>query len=545
MKNSLKALFILLIGISSFQGQGQTVLEKGTVSFVSSRNVYVKFSSTENINIGDTLFIGQKGGLSPALVVGNKSSTSTVCSPLPDNKMKVSDEVFAKTTGKKETQKPEEKTAGEPPSPPADMEKVIAAEKVNPVITPEEDEGELVFKQKVRGRISAASYSNFSDYQNTHRMRYAFSFRGDNLKNSKFSTDTYITFRHTLNEWEKVQENLGYALKVYALSVKYDFNPTSSLTFGRRINPKISSLGAIDGLQYEKGWGNFIVGAIAGSRPDYSEYGMNTSLLQAGAYVGFGSKAHERHHQSTLGVVEQRNKLAVDRRFVYFQHSDELLENLNLFGSMEMDLYQLVNSEASMQPSLTNLFASLRYRFSRNWNLSLSYDNRKNIIYYESYKTYLDQLIDQETRQGLRLGMNMRPAKWLSCGLTGSWRFQKSKANDAKNLNSYLNFNRIPLLKASATLTANYLQSGYLNGTTFGLRLMKDVFKGKLNLELSYRRVDYTFPFYGYSTNQNIVGGSLTWSIFKKLGFYVFVENTFDSQGNDYLLVNTKLMQRF
>ena len=35
----------------------QTELEKGTVSYVSSQNVYVKFSSTRGINIGDTLFI--------------------------------------------------------------------------------------------------------------------------------------------------------------------------------------------------------------------------------------------------------------------------------------------------------------------------------------------------------------------------------------------------------------------------------------------------------------------------------------------------------
>lgn len=530
-----------VIGVLLFWGPvellAQTPGETGAVSYVTAQHVYVKFSSTKGIAVGDTLFLKKGNGLAPALVVANKSSISCVCTPLAGVSVQLKDAIAAK---------PATDAGLTPPSKPKPQKPAVSAPAVKPEPETRRPAPALATpKQHLRARLSAASYSNISDQGQTTRMRYAFVFNGDHLNDSKFSTDAYVTFRHTLGDWATVQNNLNNALKVYALSATYHFTETTTLTAGRAINPKITNLGAVDGLQIETGFGHFYTGVLAGTRPNLFDYSFDADLLQAGAYVGFGSKAHERHHQSTLGVVEQRNKSAVDRRFVYFQHSDELLKNLSLFGSMEMDLYQVINSESSMQPSLTNLFASLRYRFSHSWNISLSYDNRKNIIYYESYKTYLDQLIDQETRQGLHLGMNLRPAKWLSCGLTGSWRFQKSKANDAKNLNSYLNFNHVPLLKASATLTANYLQSGYLNGTTFGLRVMKDVFNGKLNLELSYRRVDYTFPFYGYSTNQNIVGGSLAWNILKKLGFYVFVENTFDSQGNNYLLVNTKLMQRF
>ncbi len=75
--------------------------------------------------------------------------------------------------------------------------------------------------------------------------------------------------------------------------------------------------------------------------------------------------------------------------------------------------------------------------------------------------------------------------------------------------------------------------------------MTKDVFKGKVNAEVYYRRVDYDFPLYGYATSQNVAGGSLSWQILKKLSAYVFFEKTYDSQNNDYLLVNTRLMQRF
>ena len=130
------------------------------------------------------------------------------------------------------------------------------------------------FKEKIKGRVSVASYSNFSDYQNWHRMRYGVSFRGYNLNDSRFSVESYTTFRHRLND----TINIADALKVYALSVKYDFDKNSSITLGRKINPKFSSIGAIDGLQFEKGLGKISLGLIAGTRPDIRDYSFNPNL---------------------------------------------------------------------------------------------------------------------------------------------------------------------------------------------------------------------------------------------------------------------------
>jgi len=175
----------------------------------------------------------------------------------------------------------------------------------------------------------------------------------------------------------------------------------------------------------------------------------------------------------------------------------------------------------------------------------MSYDNRKNIIYYESYKSYIDQLIDDETRQGLRFGLNVRPWKLISLGANASWRFQKSSANDSKNLNAYLNLNRIPFLNTSVSLSANFLQTGYLNSTMYGARLMKDFFKGRASAELYYRWLTYDYQAYDFSTSQQVVGGSLSFQIIKGLSVYFFTEQTFDNQNNNYTLINSKIMQRF
>ena len=74
----------------------QVVLEKGAVSYVSTQNVYVKFSSTEGINIGDTLYLKNGEDLLPALRVTNKSSVSCVCSRIAGGDIRVSAEIVAK-----------------------------------------------------------------------------------------------------------------------------------------------------------------------------------------------------------------------------------------------------------------------------------------------------------------------------------------------------------------------------------------------------------------------------------------------------------------
>ncbi len=503
---------------------------------MSSRNVYVKFTSTGDIEQGDTLFIRDNDKVVPALIVQSKSSTSVVCTPLEGVRVEVKTNVLARKTLASEDNNEQ---LAEPFPPGEEMEPAV---EVKPSFQEEEEVEEPQFKQKIKGRISVGSYSTTSDYGDNHRMRYAFSFRGNNLNNSRFSVDNYITFRHTINEWSDVQENIFNALKVYSLAGKYDFD-NSTITLGRSINYKISSMGAIDGLQYEHRFGQLVVGAIAGTRPDYSDYSFNADLLQAGAFVSL--QARENRGYSTLAFVEQHNGGAIDRRFAYFQHSSSPTEKLNLFGSFEIDAYQKVNGEVSNKPRLTNLYFSARYRFSRKFSLRASYDNRNNIIYYESYKNFIDQLIENETRQGLRLGITVRPVRLISLGLNGSWRFQKSDMNLSKNLNGYVNFSRIPVLKVRLTLRANLLETNYLKSQRFGARLSRDIIRGKLSGDVHYDYVQYTYTVGDYTFRQNIAGASLNIRLMKKLSLYFYYEGTIDDQKRKLNRLNGKIIQRF
>lgn len=530
---------------------------QGTVSYVSSRNVYVKFENTEEIQIQDTLYIKKEDMQEAVLIVTNKSSTSCVCSRLGTEVFKPSDVVFAFVPVRLETKKqsvPANQAvpiANQPalqgrtfpsaddPSPSAGDTAKVAL----PVVRPRKP----VKKSRLRGRLSAASYSYLSDVSNTHRFQYTYTLNGAQLGHSKrWSVDQYIAFRHTLDQWERVQAHPTDALKVYAFAIKYDFSRLSNLAIGRKINPRISSVGVIDGLQAEKGLTPVLfLGAIAGWRPDVTDYSINVGLPQFGIYLGHVSKDPKKQQQTTLGFLEQRNHAYTDRRFLYFQHSNDLLKNLNLFCSFEADLYENVNGAVRNDPRLTNLLVSLRYKLSKNWNFSTAYDARRNVIYYETYRNFIDRLIENQTRQGLRLNINCRLNKNWNWGANANWRFQESGNNASENFNTFLTVNQIRGLGISATLSANMLKTSYLNSNIAGVNLNKSFLHGKINGELNYRYTDIHYSNSESQTQQHLVGANLGLSLNRHLFFYIYYEGTKGQPSFTSQRINGKVMHRF
>ena len=90
------SLFLFLYLMSALSAQDVKDFKEGSVSFISSQNVYIKFASTENISIGDTLFSKEGSELVPAMVVTNLSSISCVCTSLISKEWKVGEQVVSK-----------------------------------------------------------------------------------------------------------------------------------------------------------------------------------------------------------------------------------------------------------------------------------------------------------------------------------------------------------------------------------------------------------------------------------------------------------------
>lgn len=511
--------FLFLITYFPLAGLAQQQAIDGSVTFKSSKNVYVRFNSTENISTGDTLFYDMAGTRKPALIVTQKSSTSCVCTSLTSENIAVGQRIFFF-----------------PKSPPIQeikSDNVVMPETLPLIVTPDSIKNDSltrkVRKQMVNGRLTFSTNAsiNSDNNSNFHRIRTAFSLNIQNIRNSSFSTQTYITYRH---RYGIDQSTTGFYddFKVFTLAVQYAPGDKFNLWVGRKMNNNMANMGAIDGIQSEYKLNKFIIGAFAGTRPDFTDFTFNPSLNQFGAYVVRVDKTNSGMAQTSLAFAEQQNDFKTDRRFVYFQHNNSLIKNLNLFLSSELDLYKKINGNISNKPNITSVYLSLRYRLRKNLSISTSYDNRRNIIYYESYQTFIDQLVAQETRQGFRLQMNYSPFKSISINASTFYRYQGDNPIPTKNYVGNINFNNIPGLKMNLAVNANLLESYYFKGTIIGGRVSDDFLKGKINAELNYRNVNYTFFNSETSLKQHIAGFNLNFNLLKKTSLILSYEGTFE-----------------
>ncbi len=528
-------IFILIINGLVLRGQTSKEPEGGTISFITSQNVYVKFNTTRNITIGDTLFMQQDGIVVPVLVVKNLSSSSCVCIPISTLALKLSDQVFTN----KKTVEPEvkENIAAETIPPPPDQKKDTLSKEGTP---------QKKLQQAIDGRFSVSSYLNFSNTPagNSQRMRYTFSLNARNIARTKLSGECYISFSHRSGHWQDIQDNIFNGLKIYNFAFVYDFNESTSLWLGRKINPKLSSLGANDGLQFEKRFRSISIGAVAGFRPDYQDYSFNADLFQFGVYVGHDYKNANGNMQTTLAFIDQTNAGNTDRRFVYLQHSNSLIKKIYFMGSVEFDLYQKVNDQKSNIFNLSNAYLMLRYRIIKQLSVSVTYSSRNNVIYYETYKDIVERLMETTSLQGFMLQINSNPIKNLSVGVKAGYRSRKQDPRPSKNIDGYITYSNIPVLKISATVSATFLESSYNSGKIYSAGISRDIVRGKLSGGLSYRYVDYSFYNNETSIVQNMAEAYLTWNIYKKLFLSVNYEGTFEKT-NTFNHVYINLTQRF
>lgn len=513
----------------------------GQVSYTTSQNIYVRFISTSGIEAGDTLFQMQNGNVLPVLEVKHLSSTSCVTTLIGKSEIEIGTEVFALKEKKKskpviETPVVEERPPDiVMPAPVKDEEEEV-----------EKEAGRSRKTESLTGRFSVATYSNFygEPDRNKQRMRYTLSMNANQIGNTKLSAETYISFRHTINEWQEVKDNFGRAFKVYNLALHYKPNDQLSVWAGRKINYNMANVGAIDGLQAEKRWNKIFTGAFAGSRPDHQDYGFNFDLLQFGLYTGYKSDTKNGSIQSTLAVAEQRNGAMTDRRFAYFQHVNSSIKRIYIFTSFEFDLYTLEDGEPKSTFDVTGLYASIRYKPFDKLSLFGSYDARKNIIYYETYKNFLDQLLEDETRQGFRFNFNYRPLKRITIGSSAGYRFQKGDPASSKNVYSYLTIAKIPKVDLSATLSVIWMQSAYLDGLIYGVRASRSFVKGKLYAEAQYRKVEYNYRYTEFPLVHSIAGANLSWRFSRKFSLSVNYEGEIRDK-EIFHSVYTNIVQRF
>ncbi|MEZ4910824.1 MAG: hypothetical protein R2774_08170 [Saprospiraceae bacterium] len=491
----------------------------GNISYISSSHVYAKFQNTSAIEIGDTLSVLVDGKWARSLLVVQKSTTSCVTIKLIGKPIFVGSQVQYQPIQMTETINIVDGI-------PTNID-TIAPNAAILMDTFQQENNLKSKKQSTSGRITLSTNASLNpgSEENYQRIRAAFSLTTKHIHATPVSFSTYVTYRHRFGI-DQVETQFNDDFKVLNLSLQYAPSDKYSICLGRKINTYVTNIGSIDGLQGELELGKNIIGAFIGTRPDFADFTFNPKLPQLGIYIARNHSKKNSATYTTIAIAEQQNDFKTDRRFIYFQHSNALINNVNFFLSSEFDLFKNVHGEQSQKPIFTSLYTSIRIRARKNLSFSGSYDNRRNIIYYESYQNYIDQLLAQETRQGFRVQMTYSPIRKISFNASTFYRFQGSYSNPTKNYIAYLNFNQILRRSTSVSINYNLLQSYYFEGTILGGRINDNFFKGKLNSELNYRKINYTFYNGATQLTQNIYGCNISYKIAKLTSILLSYELT-------------------
>jgi len=508
----MKKLIIILLVLFAAVTYGQKEKLTGEISFISSQNIYVKFADTEGIEQGDTLFIASKDVVVPALIVRFKSSTSIAASKIAEIEMFVGDKIIA-------------------------FRRIVESKEeeiIEPSLTPEQvyakNNYKRIEKKPYYGKISVGSYtfgSNLPGDVATQRWRYRLSFSTSEFFTKKLVFDSYINFSYKTKDWGRVSNNISEALKVYSLNLEYKLNERVVISAGRKINRKVSNLGAYDGVDVEYNTGNNYIGAILGSRPNFGDYGYNAKLFQYGLYISRDDSLGIGPMKNSLSIFNQTNNFNTDRRFLYFQHTNYFINKLYFFLSTEIDLYQREKGVEKSSFNLTGFYTSIRYSFNPV-SISLSYDARNNVIYYETYKSFADSLLDYELRQGLRGRITYRFLKYMTAGVNAGYRTRGGDIEPSKNYGGFLSHSRLPFVNISASINVNMLNTSYLDGNISAVRLSKDISFMNINLTLGYRLVNYTYKTTDYQLKQNIFTIELSSRVFNDIYALASYEGIFE-----------------
>lgn len=517
MKNKFFVLVIIIFSTFSTYSQIKT---EGKITYISSQNIYVQFDVKLKISEGDTLFLESNNKLEPALIVKFISSKSIAGEKITNKEMQVGTILIY-------------------------FEKKIEnsiSEARDTLITKEVQKNEIIQQEfrkreikKLNGRVTLQSMNDFSNIDNSNdiiRYRNSFSIQYDDVKENSFSARTYFILNYKSNDESVLNKYFGKTIKVYDLRFDYYFNNDNQLTIGRFIENNMSGLGVTDGVSFKKSFINNKVGVIIGSRPHLTDFGFNSKLFQAGIFYSRIDSFDNKSIENSISIFNQTNSFKTDRRFIYFQHQNYLIMNTMIFLSLESDFYSKLNGKEKNDFSLTGLFFRVSNRSIKQLNMSLSFDSRRNVYLFETYKTFIDSIFSNELRQGLRFNANYRITNNFSLSYNTSYRYRKGDKNPSLSNVVGLAYYNIPIVTVDLISSYTKLKTNFNSGEQISITLQKDIFEGLVNSSISFRNSKYTFNYINRSLTQNQFLIDLNYLFLSAINMNFSYEGTFENKNS-------------
>ncbi|HET6348962.1 MAG TPA: hypothetical protein VFH88_07760 [Candidatus Krumholzibacteria bacterium] len=344
---------------------------------------------------------------------------------------------------------------------------------------------------------------------------------GSRVAGSAFDLQVDMRARHTVQTVADGREFNDGQTRVYRLNTRWRSTTDHyHLTLGRQFSSALASISTFDGAEFSREDVHWSLGAFGGTQPAPIDYGFSTDIAEYGAYLRLRTEpgAGTRYEWVTAAIGSYQNGhinreyVALLGRIMSQRFSLMLQQDVDVNRGWKRDM-----GESAV--TLTNTFASARYRVTRAVDVDAGYDNRRNIRLYRNFVSPETQF-DDTYRQGVWGGVNVGFARRYRVGF--STRTSMGGASgDANSYTATAAINRITRaafdLRLRSTRYTNETTDGWMHtataGYSFNARWMMDVYGGVRNEHSKlFATADSNTKWVG--TDMDIdLGNSLYWNL--------------------------------
>ncbi|QOJ28577.1 MAG: hypothetical protein HRU80_06680 [Ignavibacteriales bacterium] len=491
---------------------------QGKVTYVTSQNIYTEFSNTEGISAGDTLFSRNGSIYTPAVIVQFISTRSVAGPSLSGSRITAGDLLFAKvlvdvvadtTTAEPDTTVKTEQEAG-----------VI---KTKPPV-----QDVKITRSVLKGRAAVQSSTtlvNTGTADDQQRWRYTLSLTSQDAYIQGLTLGTHLNYAYSVKEWQRISNAPLNRLIPYDLYASYESEEYGRFTAGRKISKWYPSLGAIDGVQFESGSDALRYGAFAGARPSAMQYGFDFKLFQGGVFVSRSDTIGKGTMENTISFIHQTNSFNTDRQFVSLLHYSQFFRWLSFFASAEADFYRQVPGQSGGTPELTTLYIQARMRITKELQAGVSYDARRNPVYYFTFRNLIDSSFSNPLREGTRIQLNYRPLPYLTMNATAGFRFRQGDGKTSVNFSVYGGLSKLPFVRGSMVYSFARSEASYSVSDNHSL-LYRDEVGQDISWSAGVRMYSYSYGSGRLKLRQNMIHSDLNWMFMEKTFLTLSIEET-------------------
>lgn len=509
----------------------------GVITYISKESIYTRFTSTQEIQLGDTLY-SQRSGIA-AMIVLKKSSISTINSRIGSDKLAIGDTIFVFASNQLTVVTTTDTTLSKTNIRDGKNQVIRSADSIVRKNIPREKNEQSWNWHGYSSISSRYNQTLASEANRAYNQQYGrFNIRG--VKNDSLgSLGVQISgnYQHFRSEFSRSETPALGRLYLNQAELHWKINSALQLKMGRGFQNGLSSMGALDAVRLGYKISHLQLEAIGGFAPDYRTHQFSTNIPVIGLTVRTEQYQKDLKWDASLGWMDQYANGNIDRRLLLMQAS-VFNKKSYLYVLLENDFTQGLG-----QSRLQSTYVSLQQKLTPKWNAFVSYDTRTPWIYWRSYdQLTIDDLVEREAQRGFRVRLSCRASKNVNWGIQSTLRTTNFK-KDMVLLGVNVTRNNLFWKGSSLSYRLNITDYNLWQNAQQIVRWSKHHDKTQFSMyyrsNLFSRRIELGSVF-----NQNSVGLQYSFPLKKSFELDVFSEYNLQQQ-QQHLFCYITLSKRF